>query len=205
MDEGDLLKEIGDIRSMMERSSKVLSISGLSGVLIGLYALLGAGGAYLVVYGFNSSFGYRDHYVNETAVIYILLGIAAAVLIASLFTGLRMAHRKARKTRQSVWNPASRAMLLAMAVPLLVGGIFSLVLLVKGYLSLIAATLLVFYGLSLISGGLYTFKEVRFLGVLEVMLGLFALVFPGYSLWFWAIGFGVLHIIYGFIVPTRYE
>src|SRR5690606_26188393 len=157
MNQQDLLKEIGDIRSMMERSSKVLSISGLSGVLIGLYALLGAGGAYLVVYGFSSSFGYRDHDVNEMAVIYPLLGIATCVLLASLFTSLWMAQRKAKKTRQSVWNPASRAMLLAMAAPLLVGGIFSLVLLTKGYLSLIAATLLVFYGLSLISGGLYTF------------------------------------------------
>ncbi|PRD45447.1 hypothetical protein [Sphingobacterium haloxyli] len=205
MDQQDLIKEIGHIRSMMEKSSKVLSISGLSGVLIGIYALLGAAAGYVVVYGFDSRFNYRDHYVTEPAVINNLMGIALTVLIASLTTGLWMARKKAKKNRQHIWNPSSKAMLLAMAIPLIAGGLFSLVLLSKGYFSLIGATLLIFYGLSLTSGGIYTFKEVRWLGVLEILLGLFALLFPGYGLWFWAVGFGVLHIIYGFIVHKRYE
>ncbi|NGM67157.1 hypothetical protein [Sphingobacterium sp. SGR-19] len=205
MDQQDLIKEIGHIRSMMEKSSKVLSISGLSGVLIGIYALLGAAAGYIVVYGFDSGFDYRDHYVTEPAVINNLIGIALVVLIASLTTGLWMARKKAKKARQHIWNPSSKAMLLAMVIPLMTGGLFSLVLLSKGYFSLIGATLLIFYGLSLTSGGIYTFKEVRWLGVLEILLGLCALLFPGYGLWFWAFGFGVLHIIYGFIVHKRYE
>lgn len=205
MDQQDLIKEIGHIRSMMEKSSKVLSISGLSGVLIGIYALLGAAAGYIVVYGFDSGFDYRDHYVTEPAVINNLIGIALVVLIASLTTGLWMARRKAKKSRQLIWNSSSKAMLLAMVIPLMTGGLFSLVLLSKGYFSLIGATLLIFYGLSLTFGGIYTFKEVRWLGILEILLGLLALLFPGYGLWFWAFGFGVLHIIYGFIVHRRYE
>ncbi|PRD57324.1 hypothetical protein [Sphingobacterium gobiense] len=205
MDQQDLIKEIGHIRSMMEKSSKVLSISGLSGVLIGIYALLGATAGYVVVYGFDSRFDYRDHYVTEPAVINNLIGVALTVLIASLITGLWMARRKAKKARQYIWNPSSKAMLLAMGIPLITGGLFSLILLSRGYFSLIGATLLIFYGLSLTSGGIYTFKEVRWLGILEILLGLFALLFPGYGLWFWALGFGVLHIIYGFIVHKRYE
>src|SRR5690606_24666499 len=117
----------------------------------------------------------------EPAVITNLIGIALVVLIASLTTGLWMARKKAKKARQYIWNPSSKAMLLVMAIPLMTGGLFSLVLLSKGYFSLIGATLLIFYGLSLTSGGIYTFKEVRWLGVLEILLGLCALLFPGYG------------------------
>src|SRR5690606_2246949 len=142
-------KEIGQIRSMMERSSKVLSISGLSGVLIGIYAIIGAAGAYSVVYGFDSQFAYRDHYVTDPAIITYLVGIALLVLLASLTTGLWMAQRKAKKAGQAIWNTSSKAMLSAMAIPLITGGVLSLVLLSKGYFGLIASSLLIFYGLSL--------------------------------------------------------
>src|SRR5690606_8571925 len=205
MNQQDLIKEIGNIRSLMERSSKVLSISGLSGVLIGIYALVGAAAAYYMVYGFDSQFAYRDHYVTEPAIIRNLFWIALTVLLASLTTGLWMARRKANKAGQVVWNASSKAMLLAMAIPLITGGLLALILLSKGLFGLIASTLLIFYGLALTSASVYTFKEVRWLGLLEIVLGLLALLLPGYGLWFWVLGFGVLHIIYGFIVHKKYE
>lgn len=205
MNQQELIKEIGHIRSLMERSSKVLTISGLSGVLIGIYALAGAGLAYMVVYGFDSTFDYRDHYVTEPGIILKLVLIALGVLIASLATGVWMAQCKAKKAGQAIWNPSSKAMLHALAVPLVTGGLLSLLFLSKGYLGLIGSTLLIFYGLSLTSASVYTFKEVRWLGIFEIILGLLAMLFPGYGLWFWALGFGVLHIIYGFIVHKRYE
>ncbi len=204
MNHKDLLKDIGDIRSMMEKSSKFISISGLSGVLIGLYALIGASLAYLKVYGFGG-FDYRDHYVTESGVIQYLVVVAVLVLMFSIVTGIVMARRKARRIKQSIWNTTSKAMLFAIAVPLLTGGMLAIVFIVKGYLGLIASTLLIFYGLALSSGSAYTFKEVRWLGILEIMLGLLALLFPGYGLWFWVAGFGLLHIIYGFIVYKKYE
>ena len=205
MEHKDLLKEIGQIKSLMEKSSKFISISGLSGVLIGLYALIGAGFAYARVYGFNSTFEYRDHYVLEKPVIYTLLLIAFLVLAASLVTALLMAKRKAKRLKQSIWNVPSKALLFAIAGPLVTGGLFTLILVAKGQYGLIASSLLLFYGLALLAGSAYTFKEVRWLGILEILLGLIALLFPGYGLWFWVMGFGVLHIIYGLIVYKRYE
>ncbi|QBQ40484.1 hypothetical protein [Sphingobacterium psychroaquaticum] len=205
MDQQDLIKEIGHIRSMMEKSSKFISISGLSGVLIGMYALIGAFLAYIKVFGFRSTFDYRDHYVTDDGVVGYLVVVAVAVLLASLITGVVMAKRKASKIKQSVWNVTSRAMLKAVSVPLMAGGLFALLLIWKGYYELIASTLLIFYGLALSAGSVFTFKEVRWLGVLEVCLGLAALLFPGYGLWFWVCGFGLLHIIYGFIVYKKYE
>jgi len=205
MKQDDIIKEIGQIRSLMERSSKFLSISGLSGVLIGLYALVGAFAGYYTVYGFNSRFGYRDYYVTDSFVIYKLIAIAAAVLIVSLLTGWWMAHLKARNAGQSIWNAASKSLLFAVGVPLLTGGLLSIILVLRGDYGMVASSLLIFYGLALCAGSTFTFKEIRWLGIFEIVLGLMALCLPGYGLWFWTIGFGILHIVYGFIVHKRYE
>ncbi|WP_231390167.1 hypothetical protein [Sphingobacterium pedocola] len=205
MNQQDIIKEIGQIRSIMEKSSKFISISGLSGVLIGTYALIGAALGYLIVYGFKSQFGYRDHFVTDEIIIVKLLLIALFVLLISIVTGVLMAKRKAKRINQSIWNATSRSLLFAVAVPLITGGVFSLIIFAKGYYGLIASSLLIFYGLALNAASTYTFKEVKWLGIFEIILGLLALCFPGYGLWFWALGFGVLHIIYGLIVYKRYE
>lgn len=204
MNQKDLINQIGQIRSLMEKSSKFMSISGLSGVLIGSYALIGAAMAYIMLYGFNSQFGYRDHYVNRES-IPALLFIAFAVLIVSIGTGYYMAQQKAKKAGQSIWNPTSKALFQAMAIPLLTGGVLALILLYQQNVGMIASTLLIFYGLSLSAASSFSFRELRWLGVLDIVLGLLALCFPGYGIYFWAAGFGVLHIIYGLIVHQRYE
>lgn len=204
MNQEDLINQIGQIRSLMEKSSKFMSINGLSGVLIGSYALVGAFVAYVLIYGFNSEFGYRDHYVN-TDNIPILLVIALSVLIVSISTGYYMARQKAKKLGQSMWNPTSKALFKAMAVPLITGGLLSLILVFKESYGMIASTMLIFYGLALSAASSFTFKELRWLGILDIILGLLALCLPGYGIYFWAVGFGVLHIIYGLIVHQRYE
>ena len=205
MNQKDILKEIGQIRSMMEKSSKFMSISGLSGVLIGCLALLGAIWAYLMVYGTKNLFGYRDYYVLDEQVLWKLILLALLILAVSISIGIIMAKSKARKVGQSIWNPTSKALLKAMAIPLLTGGLFSIILISKGVFGLVSSTLLIFYGLSLTAASVFTFREVRVLGILEIILGLLALTFPGYGVLFWAIGFGVLHIVYGLIVHKKYE
>ncbi|HLS37726.1 MAG TPA: hypothetical protein VK023_05590 [Sphingobacterium bovisgrunnientis] len=204
MNQKDLINQIGQIRSLMEKSSKFMSISGLSGVLIGSYALVGAFVAYVLVYGFNSEFGYHDHYVNNGN-IPTLIVIALSVLVVSIGTGYYMARQKAKKSGQSVWNPTSKALFKAMAVPLLTGGLLSLIFICKGDYGMIASTMLIFYGLALSAASSFTFKELRWLGILDIILGLLALCLPGYGIYFWAFGFGILHIIYGLIVHQRYE
>ncbi|UIR56456.1 hypothetical protein LZQ00_01235 [Sphingobacterium sp. SRCM116780] len=205
MKQEDLVKEIASIRNLMEKSSKFISISGISSVLIGMYALLGAAYAYYEVYGFDSQAGYRDHYVTEPIIIVKLLITAAVVLLASVFTGVYMAKKKAKANQQSIWNTASRSLLFAMAVPLIAGGLFALISIFKENYAVVASILLIFYGLALTAGSNYTFKEIKGLGILEIVLGLLALLFPGNGIIFWSLGFGVLHIIYGIIVHKKYE
>ncbi|MCA4900498.1 MAG: hypothetical protein ING88_17115, partial [Cytophagales bacterium] len=49
------------------------------------------------------------------------------------------------------------------------------------------------------------YDEVRYLGYCELVVGVFAALFPGYGLYFWAVGFGLLHILYGSLMYTKYD
>ncbi len=205
MDTRKIHAELTSIRSLMERSAKFMSISGLSGILAGVYALIGAGLGYREVYGFDSQLAYRDHYVNESAVLVKLFVIALLVLAASLSTAVWLSVRKARRQGQSVWNEGSRALLKAVAVPLVAGGLFILIQLIQGNYGVLASACLLFYGLALMAGSRYTYHDVQWLGILQVVLGLMAAALPGYGIVFWSIGFGVLHILYGGVMYLKYD
>jgi predicted lysophospholipase L1 biosynthesis ABC-type transport system permease subunit len=198
-------QDIASIRSMMERSAKFISLSGLSGVLAGVYALAGAAAAFIFVryplYGWESSAGIG----LQRGVMLDLLGIAAVVLVASISTGLWLSSRKARKHGTRLWTPASKTLCVNLAIPLVSGGVFILIMIYSGYFALAAPACLLFYGLALIQASANTFQEVRYLGFCEIALGLVSACMPGYGLIFWAVGFGVLHIIYGAIMHNKYD
>lgn len=205
MQEKDIYSELNSIRSLMERSAKFISLSGLSGILAGVYALIGAGLGYYIVYGNSGGLDYRDHYVNDDAVILQLFLVAVVVLVLSVSTGILLTVRKAKSKGETVWNPSSKKLLVNMAIPLVTGGILILILLYRGYFGIIAPATLIFYGLALVAGSHYTFTDVKWLGVYEIVLGLIAACLPGFGIVFWTIGFGVLHIIYGSIMHYRYD
>ena len=92
-----------------------------------------------------------------------------------------------------------------LMLPLIAGGVLILLTIGKGYYELLAPLTLVFYGLAMFSAGAYTFKEVRILGVFQVILGLFAGIFTHYGLLFWAFGFGLLNLMYGIYIYIKYE
>ncbi len=205
MEEKDIYSELSSIRNLMERSSKFISLSGLSGIMAGIYALIGAFAGYRIVYGDNAGLRYRDSYVTESEVLWQLFFIALVVLILSLITGLWLTIRQARKKGENFWNPVSKRLLINMAVPLFTGGFFILILLLRGYYGIVAPACLIFYGLALISGSHYTFSDVKWLGFCEIVLGLLAALLPGYGIVFWVIGFGLLHILYGSVMHFKYN
>jgi len=205
MEEKDIYAEISSIRNLMERSSKFISLSGLSGVLAGIYALIGAAIAYKMVYLENSGLRVRDHYVNDPLVYWPLFLVALGVLVLSLATGIFLSIRKARKKGENFWNPGSKRLFSSLAIPLITGGLFILILLLRGEYGIIASASLIFYGLALVAGSNYTFSDVKWLGIFEIILGLLASLLPGYGLIFWSIGFGVLHILYGSIMHFKYD
>lgn len=205
MKEKDVYAELSSIRNLMERSTKFISLSGLSGVMAGVYALVGAFVAYKMVYPAGGSLQYRSYYVNDPSILSPLFGVAAAVLILSLTTGIFLTIRQANKKNERFWNPISKRLLTNLAIPLLTGGLFILILIYQGAFGMVASSSLIFYGLSLIAGSQFTFTDVKWLGLCEIGLGLLAAAFPGYGIIFWTIGFGFLHIIYGTIMHFKYK
>lgn len=130
---------------------------------------------------------------------------ALLVLFASLAVAVFLSVRKARKKGLKVWDHMAKRVLVNMLVPLGAGGLFCLIMLYHGYIGLIAPAMLVFYGLALFNTSKYTYSDIRVLGLIEISLGLLSSVWVGYGLLFWALGFGLVHIVYGIILYYKYE
>lgn len=205
MEENEIHDDLAAIRGLMERSSKFISLSGLSGILAGIYALIGAGLAYQLVYR-----GPTRIYDSLSAgaypdTLYALVAIAVAVLALSVITAIMLSSRQAKRKGQPMWGKISQSLLFHMATPLMAGGILILILIFRGYYGIIGPASLIFYGLSLVSASNFTFTDVKYLGLCEIALGLIAACLPGYGLLFWALGFGVLHMIYGGMMYLKYD
>ncbi|HSC54026.1 MAG TPA: hypothetical protein VLC98_10410 [Phnomibacter sp.] len=211
------LETLKDIRSMMDRSSRFISLSGWSGVAAGCCALVGAWFAYGIIssdpaietslqrnYETISDNGGPiavSSYIGSGKLLSIaILTLVAAIAVAFFFTWMR-----SRKTNMPIWGNSSKRMLFALGLPLAVGGIYMLQLMKAGAFGMIAPGCLLFYGLGLVSAGRYTFGEIKWLGYAQIATGFINLAFTGMGLYFWAFGFGILHIIYGFVMWYKHE
>jgi len=204
------LETLSEIRSLMERSSRFISLSGLSGVFAGTCALFGAAATYW--YFGLVPFVHKDYYEEYNFVpklglesLEFLLITASLVLLFAFAGGVYFTTKKAKKKGQKIWDKLSQKLLINLLIPLVTGAIFCFALLIEGKYGMIAPAMLIFYGLGLVNGGKYTLNDIHYLGLCQIALGLIALFVPGYGLEFWAIGFGVLHIIYGIIMYNKYE
>jgi len=195
----DYIRDIAEIRSMMERSSKFLSLSGWAGILAGLYALAGVWVA-KSVYDFHpDDLFYSSEYLFEISL------VALTVLILALVTAIFFSKINAQKRGESIWNSTSKRLLAGMAVSLLTGAALVLLLASNGLVGLAAPITLIFYGMALFIAGHYTIVEVRVMGVVQIILGLLNILMISSGLLFWAFGFGLVHIAYGIYVKFRYE
>ncbi|MHA3789440.1 hypothetical protein ACX0HA_14610 [Flavobacterium hauense] len=202
----DYIQDISEIRSMMEKSTKFLSLSGWAGIMAGVYALIGAYLAYKVLYFNPHEIVYASVSDGEYSEGMLKLAfLATAVLVLAISTAVFLSNRRAAKMNEKLWNATSRRLLANMSVPLAVGGILVLILISKGLIGLVAPMTLLFYGLSLYIASRYTFEDVKILGLIQISLGLLSAYFIGYGLLFWALGFGVAHIVYGIYVHFKYE
>jgi len=203
MKDKDIYDDINSIKNIMERSTRFISLSGLSGVMAGIYALIGAGIAYSIIPDYSVNAG-ADYSANHNLDME-LFGVAMAVLILSIGTAVWLTARKARRRNQSTWNESSRTLVGTGLQPLLTGGCFAFILFINHNYLIIAPACLVFYGLALAAASKYTYGDVKWLGLMNIILGLAALIQPAYGLYFWALGFGVLHILYGSIMHFKYD
>ena len=204
--EQNYIKDLSDIRQMMEKSTRFVSLTGWSGIMAGIYALIGAFVAYRMFYsGDEGKLMTQMSDKPETGIIIQLFLVAAIVLVLAIGTAMWMSARRAKRRQESIWNPAARRLVVHLSIPLVTGGLFILILVLKGMMGLIAPVSLVFYGLALINASKFTFEDVKFLGMAQIVLGLLGTWMTGAGLILWAIGFGIMHIVYGIHMQWRYE
>ena len=205
--ESKSIEDIKAIRKIMEESSRFLSLSGLSGVFIGLTAISGALFAYLFI--LNGSIFYEEYLINHPAeetlkLKWQLIADAFFVLVLSVLLALYFSIKKTKRDGKNYMTPISRRLLINLLIPLATGGVFVSVLLLQNQIQLIVPCFLIFYGLSLVNAGKFTFGEIFYLGLLEIITGLVSAFIPGWGLLFWIFGFGILHIIYGLSMYRKY-
>ncbi len=199
MQKDKYIDDIEAIKDIMDRSTKFLSLSGLSGVLAGSFALVAAYLSYQVVYDGQDYLSYRIADTSRDTLVSLIL-IGSVTILLSLVSGVWLTTRKARELGQSIYDKQAQRMIGHLAVPLITGGLVCLILLYYGLVGLVAPMTLIFYGLALENASKFAHKSMRYLGWLEILLGLIAMIFIGRGLIFWAIGFGVLHIVYGIVM-----
>jgi len=199
-------QDLAHIRSIMERSTKFLSLSGWAGIMAGLYALIGVLHVHFVL-GFRlednfTSLGvdtFRDQILRDTVI------TALIVLVCALFTAIFLSWKQAIKRGEAIWNVAAKRLVFSMAIPLLVGGVFILALLDQGLIGWVPPAMLVFYGLALYNASIYTVEELKYFGYYQLLLGLWCAYATEHGIWFWLAGFGIGHIVYGTYMYIRYE
>lgn len=212
-EENQQLQTLEDIKQMMTKSSRFISLSGWSGVAAGMCALIAAWianqkiaqyqleknpdniierGTYLSQDG--------DRYLRNELIILACLTFAAAFLLAFLFTYFR-----SKKAGVAIWGYTARKLMINVAVPMIAGGLLILRMMDFRFYGLIAPVCLLFYGLALINASKFTLPEIRYVGYFQLLLGILNLWMIGYILFFWAAGFGVLHILYGIVMWNKYE
>lgn len=204
--ESQPLETLQDIRRMMQRSSKFISLSGLSGIAAGAWALIGA----FIAYGMISKYyqQYNASGYSGAAFQHLkwnLLLLAGAVLVAALASAFFFTWRRASRNNLPVWDHTTKKLIINMLIPLVTGGLLILAILQHDEWRFVVPLCLVFYGLALVNGSKYTLSDIRYLGLLQIALGLISTQFTGYGLYFWAFGFGVLHMVYGFLMWWKNE
>lgn len=206
------LDTLKDIKRMMERSSRFISLSGLSGISAGIFALVGA---WLALPFVN---GERDLFINNESLYFAdgsdglshifnsyLFWIALFTFLGALISAFVFTWIKSKKQGIPLWGSLAKRLMIQVAIPLLVGGIFLLKLMEYQVFGLVAPGCLIFYGLALVNASKYTLSEIKYLGYCQLVLGIISLWFVGYGLYFWALGFGVLHIVYGTFMWRKYD
>jgi hypothetical protein len=197
------------IKKVMEESSRFLSLSGLSGLFAGLIAFAGATVAYFTILKSKillTDDNFTDLTIKELRILKTeLIADLVLVLILAIGVSLYFSYRKSLRQGLKIWTPVSKRLLINMLIPLVTGGIFIIILYIQNQWQFIIPAMLLFYGLALVNAGKFTYSEVFYLGLIEIVTGLFCAIFPVYGLFFWCFGFGLLHIGYGIIMYRKYE
>ena len=180
----------------MQQYTSYFSLSGFSGILLGIYGLL----MVYVLHILTSTYG--DGFDGSSQLPIALLEIVITIfgivmILISLFTLWIRARRENKKQNSKLWNPFSKKTRLQTLVPLIFFIAVLIIVANKGYYSLITPLLLFLYGILLLNVSRVSLKRLRLLAIAEMILGIIAYFIYDNELLFLAIGLGAFHLLYG--------
>ena len=181
------LSNLRYIREAMERASSFTSIPGWGGVAVGITAVAAAVLAHR--YGLSR--------------MWMLIWLSEAVL-AAVIAGVTMV-RKAARSEVSFRGAPARRFFISYFAPIVAGAALTIFLARHGYLTALPAAWLLLYGASFVSSGAYSIPVVPVMGICFMLLGIVACFVPFVMAnVLLGIGFGGLHVIFGWVIATRY-
>lgn len=196
------IDSLNEIKEMMQRSSKFTSISGWSGIWVGVVGIFAAALAEFVILKSKLDlYGLQPDENRDVSL--MILGIIT--LIIALSGGFYFMIKKSNRDNVKFINPVTKRILNRFVSVLIIGGILCLLLYKHLSFVYIAPTTLLFYGLALLNVEKETIIEIKYLAFVEIFLGLLAFYFIYNGLLFWVIGFGLAHIIFGLKMIKKYD
>lgn len=175
------------IRSAMENAGSFTAVPGVGGMLMGATAMFAAFAAHL-------SRSPRAW-----------LGIWSGEALLALVIGLAFSYRKAMLGGAPLLSRQFRRFVLAMVPALFAGATLTWVFYHAGHQGMMPATWLLLYGVGVSSGGAFSVRVVPLMGVCFLVLGAVTALSP--ASWadpMMALGFGGLHIIFGFVIARKF-
>ncbi|HVO99359.1 MAG TPA: hypothetical protein VMT15_14910 [Bryobacteraceae bacterium] len=175
------------IRETMERAGSFTAVPGWGGVAMGLTALASA----FLASRTSSPRAWLETWLTE-GTLAVALGILAM-------------WRKASAAGLPLWSAPARKFVFSFVPPLIVGAALTLVLWQAGLTGAIPGMWLMLYGAGVITGGAFSVPVVPVMGACFLAEGTLAIFLPAAWGDFWlGLGFGGLHILFGFIIARRY-
>lgn len=128
----------------------------------------------------------------------------AEAAVAIGLAGTAMLY-KAERARQSLTSGPAKKFALGFAPPLLVGALLTLVFYRAELVPMVPALWLLLYGVAVVAAGAFSVRSVPVMGLGFLLMGAIAVLAPpAWGGWMMAMGFGVLHIIFGAIIAQRH-
>jgi hypothetical protein len=180
------LEDLRFIRETLERSSAFTAIPGWGQVAMGASALPAAWLAFRQ--GSNA--------------MWLTVWLVEAVFASSI--AIAATQNKAQRAGVPLTSGPGRKFALSFLPAVVAGAVLTVILYQSGLARFLPGTWLLLYGTGVVSAGALSVAVVPAMGTCFMLLGILAFMVPGWgSLWM-VLGFGGLHIGFGFSIARRY-
>jgi len=186
----------------MERHSSFFSLSGFTGILIGIVGCI----AIFLVDTMTHGYGINFDGFSQLPILFLEIGIMVIgilTIVLSLFILWKRGRNKAKKNKQGLWNAFAKKQRINLLLLLLVFLVILILIGSKGYYRLITPLLLSFYGLLLLNLSRFQSKSLLFLGLATLILGIVSYVSYTDKIFLLALGVGIFPIIYGLLTFNK--